>query len=394
MVKRLGIHGHRIHGHGIHGMGRRLLATSVGVAVVIATLALVVVTQTRHGEAQAIRLQSEDTTPLDVSVLRLEASDGFTRDVRLTGSVMARQAVELAFEPAGRVTRVAVDRGDSVDRGDVLATLDTRRLESRLVELEARIDEARAALTLASRQESRASRLAQSNNASQDALDRARTDRLTQEARLSGLEGERARLEADIEDSTLEAPFAGRIIERHIDTGSLVGEGAAAFRLVDVQHLEAHLGLPSSIASRFTTGQAVTLVRNGATLDGTVRASLPQVEADSRTLTLVVDLAPGARAVPGDLVELRHAIEQPAPGYWVPLDALLAGDRGLWSLLVAEPLEDGDHRVRRASVEVLHTRTDRAYVRGTLEDGMAVIDAGTHRVTPGQRVRLTGVDRS
>ncbi|PMR78666.1 efflux RND transporter periplasmic adaptor subunit [Halomonas urumqiensis] len=375
-------------------MGRRLLATSVGVAVVIATLVVVVVTQTRHGEAQAIRLQSEDTTPLDVSVLRLEASDGFTRDMRLTGSVMARQAVELAFEPAGRVTRVDVDRGDSVARGDVLATLDTRRLESRLVEVQARIDEARAALTLASRQETRASRLAQSNNASQDALDRARTDRLTQQARLSGLEGERTRLEADIEDSTLKAPFAGRILERHIDTGSLVGEGAAAFRLVDVQHLEAHLGLPASLASHFTTGQTVTLSRNGVTLDGAVRASLPQVEADSRTLTLVVDLAPGAPVVPGDLVELHHAIEQPAPGYWVPLDALLAGDRGLWSLLVAEPLGDSDHRVSRASVEVLHTRMGRAYVRGTLEDGMAVIDAGTHRVTPGQRVRLVEDERS
>ena len=75
--------------------------------------------------------------------------------MRLTGRVVARQSVSLAFEPAGRVEAVLAERGDAVEQGEVLARLDTRRLESRLAEVAARSEEARASLALAQRQEER-----------------------------------------------------------------------------------------------------------------------------------------------------------------------------------------------------------------------------------------------
>ena len=86
----------------------------------------------------------------------------------------------------------------------------------------ARSEEARASLALAQRQEGREAQLNQSNFASRTALDQARTDRLTLQARLAALAAERDSLTADLEDSTLKAPFAGRVVERHIDVGSLV----------------------------------------------------------------------------------------------------------------------------------------------------------------------------
>ncbi|XQU08426.1 efflux RND transporter periplasmic adaptor subunit [Halomonas sp. LY9] len=181
---------------------------------------------------------------------------------------MARQSVALAFEPAGRVQSVLAERGDAVEQGDVLASLDTRRLESRLAEVEARREEARASLALAQRQEEREAQLNQSNFASRTALDQARTDRLTLQARLSALAAERDSLTADLEDSTLKAPFAGRVVERHIDVGSLVSSGTAAFDLVDTRQLEAHLGLPARLVATFGVGESVTLQVNGQTIEG------------------------------------------------------------------------------------------------------------------------------
>ena len=40
-------------------------------------------------------------------------------------------------------------------------------------------------------------------------------------------------------------------------------------------------------------------------------------------------------------------------------------------------------------MQLLHTEADRAYVRGTLSDGEMVVSRGTHRMAPGQRVRLS-----
>jgi len=302
---------------------------------------------------------------------------------------VALHAVALAFEPAGRVDDILADRGQAVEQGEVLATLDTRRLESRLAEVAARSEEARASLALAQRQEEREAQLNQSNFASRTALDQARTDRLTLQARLSALAAERDSLTADLEDSDLTAPFAGRIVERHINVGSLVSSGTTAFDLVDTHRLEAHLGLPARLAATFTEGEAVTLTVNGQSIEGEVRARLPQVDSDSRTQTLVVTLLSADNVVPGDLAELPYAITEPASGYWVPLSALRAADRGLWNVLIAEPLENERYRVTRASVELLHSEGDNAFVRGTLASGMRLITSGTHRITPGQQVTLS-----
>ena len=363
--------------------------TLAALLMVGATLATVFFLSSQHSSAQQARQQGADNALLQVASKALEQAEQLQRDVRLTGRVVARQSVSLAFEPAGRVSAVSADRGDAVEQGDVLATLDTRRLESRLAEVAARSEEARASLALAQRQEEREAQLNQSNFASRTALDQARTDRLTLQARLAALAAERDSLTADLDDSTLKAPFAGRVIERHISVGSLVSSGTTAFDLIDVEQLEAHLGLPAALAATFTPDEAVELMVNGEEVSGEVRARLPQVDSDSRTQTLVVSLEAPDHAVPGDLAELRYRITEPANGYWVPLDSLQAADRGLWNVLVAEPLENDHYRVAQASVELLHSEGDQAFVRGTLAPGMRLITGGTHRVTPGQQVTLS-----
>ncbi|MFC7368707.1 efflux RND transporter periplasmic adaptor subunit [Vreelandella zhaodongensis] len=369
--------------------GHRLRGTLVALLMIGLTLAVITLLTSQHSSAQQVRQQEAGKALLQVATQPLAEAEQLKRDVRLTGRVVAHQSVALAFEPAGRVQSVLADRGDTVEKGDVLAILDTRRLESRLAEVAARSEEARASLGLAQRQEEREAQLNQSNFASRTSLDQARTDRLTLQARLAALSAERDSLTADLNDSTLTAPFNGQVVERHISVGSLVSGGTAAFDLIDVEQLEAHIGLPARLAATFVPGEPVTLSVNGQPLRGEVRARLPQVNNDSRTQTLVVSLEPTFGAVPGDVAELRYTITEPSSGYWVPLDALLAADRGVWNVLVAEPLENGHYRVARASVELLHTLGDQAFVRGTLEPGGRLITSGTHRITPGQQVTVS-----
>ncbi|MDQ7732678.1 efflux RND transporter periplasmic adaptor subunit [Halomonas sp. SpR1] len=368
--------------HRLRGMLAALLMIGV-------TLVAVFFLTSQRSSAQLARQQGADNALLQVAAEALKQAEQLQREVRLTGRVVARQSVSLAFEPAGRVTAVSADRGDAVEQGDVLATLDTRRLESRLAEVAARSEEARASLALAQRQEEREAQLNQNNFASRTALDQARTDRLTLQAQLAALAAERDSLTADLDDSTLKAPFTGRVIERHVSVGSLVSSGTSAFDLIDVEQLEARLGLPAALAATFTPGEAVELSVNGEAIRAEVRARLPQVDSDSRTQTLVVSLGEPGSAVPGDLAELRYTITEPASGYWVPLDSLQAAERGLWNVLVAEPLENDHYRVAQASVELLHSEGDQAFVRGTLAPGMRLITSGTHRITPGQQVTLS-----
>jgi hypothetical protein len=74
-------------------------------------------------------------------------------------------------------------------------------------------------------------------------------------------------------------------------------------------------------------------------------------------------------------------------GGWLPIAALLEGQRGVWTVLRIEPAGDS-YRTAREAVEVLEIRGDQAYVRGTLASGSRVVANGVHRITPGTQVSV------
>jgi multidrug efflux pump subunit AcrA (membrane-fusion protein) len=87
---------------------------------------------------------------------------------------------------------------------------------------------------------------------------------------------------------------------------------------------------------------------------------------------------------------MSHSVEQRDAGFWLPVEALTRGDRGLWSVLAVNTGEEaGSAVVERRDVELLHSDGDRVYVRGTLSADETVVARGTHRLVHGQRVEVT-----
>ena len=84
-------------------------------------------------------------------------------------------------------------------------------------------------------------------------------------------------------------------------------------------------------------------------------------------------------------IELKSTVEE--RGAWVPLAALKEGRRGLWTIL--STTTDGDIQVvAPEAVELLYATANKAFVRGTFEDGARIISRGTGRIVPGQRIAL------
>ena len=75
-----------------------------------------------------------------------------------------------------------------------------------------------------------------------------------------------------------------------------------------------------------------------------------------------------------------------AQGGWLPLSALLEGDRGLWTVFTITARNKESAQLQRESVEVLHSSQAYAYVRGTLANEALVVSAGLQRLSPGMTV--------
>lgn len=331
--------------------------------------------------------------PLAVESRTVEQSDGYTVVERFAGRVVARRTSDLGFERGGRVVEVAVDLGDRVEAGDVLARLETRELLAERRELEARLAEANARLALAKLTTERRRRMVEEQSVSEQVYDEARFE---EQAIASQLEAARAgieRIDVALELSRIEAPYAGSVIERQVDEGTVVAPGQTLLRLIEDEHLELRVGVPPETAAALERDRAYDVEVDGRSVPSRLDRLLENVEPDTRTVVAVFQFeeAPdGVRS--GALARLEILAERPAPGFWLPLTALAESRRGLWSAFaLVPPEEDAPDDVRvaeRRELQVIHAEADRAYVRGTLGDGERVVASGLHRLVPGQRVRV------
>lgn len=321
--------------------------------------------------------------------------DGFRRQRTFSGRVQARRESMLGFESAGRLEDVAVDEGARVEAGQLLATLDTDRLRAQRAERVAAKTEAEANLALAEVTLKRLSGVVDKGGVSQQGLDAAREAQRAARAALRLAERRIGTLDIELEKARLTAPFAATVVTRMADEGQVLDAGHPVLTLQERSAPELRVGIAGPALDQLQTGALYTLTWRDRTLKARLRALLPLRAATARTVDALFDpVEPPPGMLPGDLVTLALEQRVEQRGSWLPLTALTEGERGLWSLYLAETLPQTDaplaatHRIERRTVDVVHQETDRVFVRGALRDRDRVVSTGLQRIVPGQLVRL------
>ncbi len=378
---------------------------------------------------------------LPVTTLSLQPSTSYEIQRTYAGEVWANRTSELGFELTGTLIEIAVDEGDWVQQGMPLARLDTRSLAAQRQQLLAQkaqaqaqfrelktgprteeIGAARAAVEdlgqqrlLAEQQSKRRQALYEQGAISREAFEeryfaaqalkkrqgqaRKRLEELLAGTRVEQVESQSAQL-AEIDarlkaldiqrsKSVLRAPFTGQVAQRLVDEGVVLNGGQPILRLVETSKIEARIGIPQAMASRMQPGQTYPVQVGDRRYKGQVKTLLPEVDNQSRTVMAVLTLPSDAAVSMGQTAKLALSQRQTQSGFWLPSTAVIAGERGLWSAYVLKSTDqDQVFSVARRDLEVLHTAGDRIYVRGMLNSQEQVIAKGTHRLAPGQLVRI------
>ena len=332
---------------------------------------------------------------LTVSYLTVTPQAEFSTNRVYAGTSRAARRAELGFKRGGEVATVMVDLGDSVAAGQLLAQLDTRALASDLrraqseeVLAAANRRSASAQTELAANTERRVRALRANGNVSQQAFEEAHLQYRVSRAQLEVAQASLGRAQAAVEamevalsEAEIRAPFGGIIQARHVDEGSQIGPGSPALSLVETSKREAHVGIPESAVTSLTVGDAYTINWQNVSASAQLRSLLPEVNPNTRTVTAVFTVA-DQRIPLGAVVELSLRQRVPGNGFWVPIEALTAMDRGLWGVFII----DAGNIVQQRLVEIVHNEGDRAFVRGLLSNSDRVVATGTQRIVAGQRV--------
>ena len=319
------------------------------------------------------------------------------------GTVVAAREAHLRFGVAGEVAQVSdkLRNGADVSTGDVLARLDTERLQLALdtvdVQIEAetnQIKEFTSQLALRQRMAERARSLFDKSVGSQAEVDAAElavsqaSNQLAMaKARLAELKVSQRRHRKDLEDAVLKAPFNGSLSGVDLALGNQVSNTYLVATLTDLSSLEVSFVVAADIYANVNSlvGQPVTLRWSS---EGSV---VSQTQATITRAEVVVDRNEGggrlyaelpddaARSVPpGAFVEVSYTGRVLAGAFELPEEALV-GQSDVFVI--------NDGRARQRKVTLMHRSAGRIWVSGELVSGDQVIATRLPGIGNGLRVR-------
>ena len=328
---------------------------------------------------------SDERVPLPVAATYFEEQDSYQRTASYLGIIRAGSDSLIGFEVAGVIVDLPATEGLRVETGDIVARLGVDRRQARLDATEATLARVTAEQQQAERRAARVEALVKEGSASEQEYDDARFAAEALSAAQRTAVAERSSAELELTKSTLRAPYPAVVAERLVQQGAVVAPGTPVMRLVTSSGREAHIGVPIEVARALTVGSDYRLELEDTEVLGVLRSVREDVDPATLTVGAVFDLPPEAVASVGESAHLLIEEQVAARGGWLPITALLEGPRGLWDVLTI--LGDGARRLtQRESVEIIHTRGNQVFVKGTLTNGSAVVSTGLQRISPGDLV--------
>lgn len=298
--------------------------------------------------------------------LALVDQRGISAYYRAASVIEADRLVELVSRVQGRVRSVAVEEGDWVDEGEVLAELENDREAIQL---------RKAELTLGDK-----ARLLERSRSmlAEELISRQEFDDVESSWHLAKAERDLAAIA--LEETRIRAPFGGRVTDRMVVPGQQMAARAPTFVLGDFSPLRIRVHLPENVARKVEQGQRVLVSPEALeeSCEATVERVSPVVDPATSTvrLTLLIqDENAGMRV--GGFAKVRITTDRHHDALAIPKRALVE-EGALRSVFIAEA-----DTVRK--VEIRTGLYDESHVE-VLEG----LQAGDHIVTMGQGGLRTG----
>lgn len=322
-------------------------------------------------------------------------STGGTRLRSFPGVAQAGLESRLSFKVPGTIKNVAVDVGDSVRRGALIAQLDQEDYRLKLQQAQAALADARARARNADANYERVRALYENKNAPKTDLDAARASSESAKAGVQSSEKQLELAKLQLDYTTLKAPAGGAIAQVLVEVNENVQAGQPVVILTSESQIEVKVSIPEILISRVREGDEVKVTFDAIpNKEYSARITEVGVAAIGMVTTFPVtmrleqrdpDIRPGMAAVVAFLFESQDHRER----YFVPSEAVSEDQEGRFVFLV-EPIPDqeGFGLVRRQSVTVGELTEEGLEIFQGLSDNDLLVTAGVSRITEGQKVKI------
>lgn len=293
-------------------------------------------------------------------------SQPLAETLTVAGQVQARVGAELRSEVTARVVSVTFVDGEPVKGNQRLLVLDDSVQRATLAQ-------AQANYALAKANVDRYSRLVDLGAAS-----RLQVDTAEAEAKLQRANIQMAR--ANLAKYQIAAPFDGAAGIAQVNVGELVQPGELLVAVTDNAKLKVTFKVPEAQATSLRLGAPVTVISDGAELEGVIDALDGRVDPASRTLEGKIALDNDAgKLVAGQFVRVRVPVREVSEAVVIPDQALIPQGAKMFVYVITAG-ENGATMASRTTVEVGLRTADKAQIVKGVENGQRVVTAGQQKL--------------
>ncbi len=245
------------------------------------------------------------------------------------GTLAPVRAVDLAFKASGRISSLHVKVGQFVEKGEVLARLETAEAQAQVQAAEAQVRAAEAQLALADDAEQRTTGMVDAGALPEATGVQVEKQRALALAQLDAARAQLSLARANLANHTLVAPFAGLVTRVPSGPGAMAAAGMPMFHLADVSTLKLTGTISEQDAPLLRVGSPIEVTAQGRTVKGEVVAVVPSVDPMTRRVPFEAEVpnTDEPRLLSGTFVRAKALAPEPIAVLKLPGSALRPGSQ-------------------------------------------------------------------
>jgi RND family efflux transporter MFP subunit len=308
-------------------------------AAALALLALVIYSGVHSRAVTEARLEQRTEQAAIPTVDVLFPREGApTQEIVLPGNTQAFSDSPIYARTSGYLRRWYFDIGAHVQKGQLLAEIETPEVDQQLLQARSDLDTAQANLNIAKITASRWQDLVSTGSVSQQETDQAVSNLSAVKAAVESSSANVRRLEQLQSFEKIYAPFDGIITARNTDIGALIDAGANTqprelFHMAAIRTLRLYVAVPEVYSRAARPGASATLTLDefpGQTFHGTLVRNANSIDLASRTLLVEVDVDnPTGQLLPGAYVFVHLKLPDQTRSVTIPSNTLIFRKEGL-----------------------------------------------------------------
>ena len=309
----------------------------------------------RRTQFKALAETTETMAVPTVAIIH-PAAQSSGEDLILPSTLQAYVESPIFARTNGYLRKWYHDIGSHVEKGEILADIETPEVDQQLQQARADLVTAQANERLSQITATRYTELLKTDGVSKQEVDNANGDLEAKRATTQSLAANVRRLEELKSFQRVFAPFSGVLTQRNVDIGTLINAGNGGtsqqlFYLAQTDPIRTYVNVPEAFAPSIRRGLGAYLELTqfpGARFQGQVVRTAESIDLSTRTLLTEVDVPNRTgQLLPGGYAQVHLEISVKHERLLVPVNSLLFRSEGLRAVVI-----DANHRVHLQPLQI------------------------------------------